>query len=81
MKARRVNLLEAPKELTPRQRAQKKYRQTEKGKAASRRAQSTPKQRAASVARMDRWRDENRILVRVYDRVRRRRRKMREAPQ
>jgi len=68
-----VRLLAAPELLTSRQRAQRKYRQSGKGKAALARYVEKKKQdaawRAAQVARAMRWARTNRTRKRVYHRV------------
>lgn len=73
MKARRVNLLGPEPKLTPKQRAQRKYRASAKGKAASARAfqkwYAKPENRAAACERARNWSKDNRTKKRVYQRV------------
>lgn len=70
---RRLVLFLDPPELTPRQLAQKKYRESEKGRAA--RARTLAKQRAQAdyrdkkAVRRKAWRARNAVLVRVYMRT------------
>ena len=77
--ARLVSLLTPKIEPTARQRAQRKYRKSAKGRAANARARDkrrlNPLARKAAIARVVRWRRENPVHVRVYDRIRRRRRR------
>lgn len=72
MNRRIVRLLDPP-ELTPRQLAQRKYRASLKGKAASRRYQRKRRQdaayRAQESARVLAWDRANRATRRVYKRV------------
>lgn len=74
MTARRiVRLLEPEPELNWRQRAQRKYRQSDKGRAAMKRARErrakNPIAAAKDLARTKRWKAENVVQARVYNRI------------
>lgn len=73
MTGRIVRLLEPPRVLSSRQRAQKKYQTSAKGKAAMARYREKMKQdpvwRATQVARAVRWARNHRPQKRAYHRV------------
>lgn len=79
MTRRIVRLLAEPPKLTRRQLAQRKYKQSAKGRAASARAKAKqrlkPDHPAKEYARVKAWRVTNAVHYRVYNRVYRRRRR------
>jgi hypothetical protein len=84
--ARVIRPLADPPELTPQQKAQRKYKASAKGKAADARNKAKQRQkatyRAAENARFKRWRGANILHRRVYERTvrQRHRREARQAP-
>jgi hypothetical protein len=87
MGRRIIRLLAEPPALTGRQIAQRKYRQTEKGRAAHARGKAKARLKEGfkekEFARYSAWKAAHPVEVRVYNRIylRRRRRERREAQQ